>query len=531
MALSGNMLIAGKWVKGQAGQFNAYDPATGLATATAFSKADQQQVAAAVGAAHQAFLQYRHIPFSARADFLDDCAKAIMALGDELLECMQQETGYPLARCMGERARTCGQLNMQADFIRSGEYLDARIDQAMPERQPLPRPDIRFLNQGIGVIAVFAVSNFPLAYSTAGGDTASALAAGCAVIVKGHMSHPGTGELVAQALQTAAQRCGMPDGVISFIQADDAIGGAALINAPQVKGIGFTGSIKGGTSIAKMAAQRPEPIPVFAEMGSINPVLLLPQALKNRGSQIAQGFVASMTLGSGQFCVNPGLLIAIEGPELDSFVAAVSEALKPSTAGVMLNQRICQSYAEGTERLAATAGLQRLAEGQLPTQEAGYYAQAMLYATQATTFLANHSLQEEVFGPATLLVKCADIQQVMTVLHSLQGQLTGTLQGEESELAEHKQLVDLLSLKVGRMVINGFPTGVEVCSAMVHGGPFPASTDSRFTAVGTAALQRWLRPVCYQDFPQSLLPEALQNHNPLGLMRTVNGHKTRDSIV
>ena len=530
MTISGKILINGQWQQGLGGAFNAVNPANGKLTETQFNKASVEQVTHAAVAAKQAFDIYRHTSLAERAQFLHTCADEIMALGDELLDCVTAETGYPRGRGEGERARTCGQLRMQADYILTGEYLDARIDPALPDRQPLPRPDIRYLNQPIGPIAVFAVSNFPLAYSTAGGDTASALAAGCSVIVKGHPSHPGTGELVAQALQSAAIKCNMPDGLISFVHADDASGGAALINAPQIKGIGFTGSIKGGTSIAKMAAARPEPIPVFAEMGSINPVILLPEALAQHSQTIATGFIASLTLGTGQFCVNPGLLVAIDNPALEQFIVQVAEGLKPVAAGVMLNQRICQSFSKGTQAFAAYDNVQLVASGQVVTQQQGFYAQAQLFCTDASTFLANEGLKEEVFGPASLLVKCRNSQQVNAVIQALGGQLTGTVHGLDHELQDHAALLDLLSIKVGRIVVNGFPTGVEVCSAMVHGGPFPASTDSRFTAVGTAALQRWLRPVCYQSFPDKALPAALQNHNPLGLMRTINGVKTRQAI-
>ncbi|WP_416307402.1 aldehyde dehydrogenase (NADP(+)) [Neptunicella sp. SCSIO 80796] len=531
MTISGKLLIAGEWQEGDAGSFQAVNPATGQPIATQHTKASEQQVSVAAELAGEAFAGYRNTSLKARATFLHACADHIMQLGDELLDCMQQETGYPRGRCEGERARTVGQLRMQADYIVSGDYLDPRIDSALPQRQPIPRPDLRYLNQAIGVVAVFAVSNFPLAYSSAGGDTASALAAGCPVIVKGHPSHPGTGELVVQALQRAARECDMPTGVISYIQGDDNIAGAALINAPQVKAIGFTGSIKGGTSIAKMAAVRPEPIPVFAEMGSINPVVLLPHALAESATDIAAGFVGALTLGTGQFCVNPGLIVALKSPHLDTFVEAVSAQLNGAGAGVMLNQRICQNYQQGVEQFTQYSGVAVAANGEPVAQTEGFYAQTALFRTQASYFLANPQLHEEVFGPASLLVECETVAQIQQVLLSLPGQLTGTVHGAKDELEEHSALLDLLSVKVGRMVINGFPTGVEVCPAMVHGGPFPASTDSRFTAVGTAAIHRWIRPVCYQNFPQTLLPEALKDANPLGLLRTVNGIKTLDPIV
>ncbi|PHR92688.1 MAG: aldehyde dehydrogenase (NADP(+)) [Robiginitomaculum sp.] len=526
----GKLLIGGEWQLGEAGHFNAVNPATGDTLPVQYSKASAEQISAAASAANIAFASYRNTSLKDRAGFLNACADEIMALGDELLECMQSETGYPRGRCEGERGRTVGQLRMFADYIQSGDHLDPRIDMARPDRQPLPRPDLRFLNQALGVVAVFAVSNFPLAYSTAGGDSASALAAGCPVIVKGHVSHPGTGELVAQALAIAAQKTGMPGGVISFVQGDDKIGGAALINAPEVKAIGFTGSIGGGTAIYRMAALRPEPIPVFAEMGSINPVVFLPETLAQSAEQLATGFVGSLTLGSGQFCVNPGLLIALEEDGLQRFMDTVKTTLETAPAGVMLNQNICNSYQRGNGTFANHPAMELIAEGQVAVQAEGFYAQAKLYSTSAENYLANPELSEEVFGPTSVLVVCKTIDEIHQVISSLGGQLTGTVHGTENELTDNAMLLQLLGQKAGRLVINGFPTGVEVCPTMVHGGPYPASTDARFTAVGTAAIKRFVRPVCYQNFPQALLPEALQNANPLDILRTVDGEKTKTTI-
>lgn len=524
----GQLLIDGAWQDGEGGQFKAVNPATGDALPANYSKASAAQVTRAAEAAQTAFLTYRNTSLADRAAFLNACADEILALGDELTDCMQSETGYPLGRCQGERGRTMGQLRMFADYILTGDHLDARLDTAMPDRQPAPRPDLRYINQALGVVAVFAVSNFPLAYSTAGGDTASALAAGCPVIVKGHVSHPGTGELVAQALLKAAKKTGMPDGVISFVQGDDAVGGAALINAPEVKAIGFTGSIGGGTAIYRMAANRPEPIPVFAEMGSVNPVVFLPETLAASADTLATGFVGSLTLGSGQFCVNPGLLVALEGEGTKAFMSATKTALEAAPAGVMLNQNICNSYQQGNGAFKAHPALELVAEGQVAVQAEGFYAQARLYTTGATDYLANPDLREEVFGPTSILVTCKTMDEIHQVIASLGGQLTGTVHGTETELTANGPLLQLLGQKAGRLVINGFPTGVEVCSTMVHGGPYPASTDSRFTSVGTAAIQRFVRPVCYQNFPQALLPDALRDGNPLGFLRTVDGGKTKN---
>ncbi|GGY76607.1 2,5-dioxovalerate dehydrogenase [Cellvibrio zantedeschiae] len=523
MSIFGKLYFDGEWHQGQAGTYNAVDPSTAKNLEPAMGKASKAQVEAAVAAAHRDSLSFAKIPAAKRANFLRECATQIEALGDELTTRITLETGYPKGRGEGERARTCGQLRMFANSLDAGEFVDARIDTAQPDRTPVPKPDLRFMQQAIGPVAVFAVSNFPLAYSVAGGDTASALAAGCPVLAKGHLSHPGTGELVAQAIAKAIEICQMPKGVFSFLMGDDAEVGATLVQAAPVKAVGFTGSIAGGTALIKLANARPEPIPVFAEMGSVNPVILLPEALKTNAPAIAKGFVASLTLGTGQFCVNPGLVIAIDSPELNEFIQAVRAELGNVAAGVMLNQRICTSYQQGLTRFTHASGVASLAQGQADSVNEGFRAQAYLLGTSGKNFIAQDAIHEEVFGPAAMLVTCKDFTELQQVLEVLAGQLTGTLHGTETELLAHSALVDVLARKVGRVVVNGFPTGVEVCPSMVHGGPFPASSDPRFTAVGTAAIQRFQRPVCYQNFPDTLLPDALKNNNPLGLTRLVNG--------
>ncbi len=530
MTISGKQLIAGEWQQGRAGTYQAVNPATGEAIEPAMTMADKSQVEAAVAAAKLAAPPFRHSSLNDRAAFLNACADEIMALGDELLERVTAETGYPKARGEVERARTCSQLRLFADTILKGDYLDARIDTAMPDRQPLPRPDIRHLNQAIGPVVVFGASNFPLAFSVAGGDTAAALAAGCPVLVKGHSSHPGTSELVAQALDRAVKKCNMPAGVFSLLMGSGREVGAALVQAPEVKAVGFTGSFSGGMALVELANARPEPIPVFAEMGSINPVFLLPEALNQSAEQIAQGFVGSVTLGTGQFCVNPGLVLAMEGEGLDRFIKAASDALADVAAGVMLNDRICSSYGEGVAEFCKHEGVEVVARGEGIEGKAGFCGQATLLTTTAGYFVANPGIQEEVFGPASLVVKCKNLTDILNVVNMLRGQLTATIHCADGELAQYTDLADLLTLKVGRLVVNGFPTGVEVCHAMVHGGPFPASTDSRFTSVGTSAIARFIRPVCYQNFPEALLPEALRNNNPLNIPRMVDGNITRDVI-
>ncbi len=529
MPVTGQQLINGSWQPGGAGGFFAVNPRNGETVAPQISQAGKAQVLEAVAAAQQAFQVFRHTSLSDRAKFLRQCADEIMALGDVLLETMQAETGYPEARCIGERGRTTGQLKMFADYIESGEYLDPRIDPALPDRKPLPRVDIRSVNQALGVVAVFSVSNFPLAFSTAGGDTASALAAGCPVIVKGHPSHPGTGELVAQALAKAVKTCGLPAGVFSFVQCDNEAA-RALIEAGPVKAIAFTGSQRGGLAISKIAAGRPEPIPVFAEMGSINPFLLLPEKLASDAEAIAKGFVGSLTMGTGQFCVNPGLVLAIEGEGLDRFTRGVAEALADHPAGVMLNAGIGAGYQKGVDALAGNGRLERVGNGKNDAPAGGSYAQAFFFRMKASDFLASPELREEVFGPASILVVCKDAAELLAVATSVQGQLTATVHATEQEMPQYRELFAELAETAGRLVINGYPTGVEVCHAMVHGGPFPASTDSRFTSVGSNAIKRFVRPVCYQNCPQTMLPDALKDANPLGLSRFVDGAWTRDAL-
>lgn len=530
MNVIGKQLINGHWVDGTAGSYSATNPVTASSIMPTMTKASSAQVNDAAEAAEAAFAIYRDTSIEERAIFLECCADEIEALGDALSERVMLETGYPKVRAEGERARTCSQLRMFAKHIRSGSLFDARIDTALPNRQPLPRPDIRYINRPLGPVAVFGASNFPLAFSVAGGDTASALAAGCPVLVKGHSSHPGTCDLVAQAMSKAIEKCNMPKGVFSLLMGEGRDVGAALVKAKQVKAIGFTGSLAGGMALVAIANARPEPIPVFAEMGSINPVILLPQALHQRAATIAEGFISSLTLGTGQFCVNPGLIIAIDGPELDAFVAHCKSLLSEIPAGIMLNERICSTYKEGLSQYANFPGVKLEGKGVAAGSDRGYYACAQLMSTSAEYFLNQHAIHEEVFGPSSLLVRCQNREQLIAVVEILKGQLTGTIQCTENELCDYQELIDCLSARVGRLVINNFPTGVEVCSAMVHGGPFPASTDSRFTSVGTAAIERFLRPICYQNYPEALLPAPLRNSNPLGIYRTINGELTRNPL-
>jgi len=523
MTLEGKLLIGQQAISGQQADIHAVNPATGETLAPAYPGGGKTEVEQACALAEAAFDSYRETSLEARASFLEAIAAEIEGIGDELIERAMAETGLPRPRLEGERGRTCGQLRLFASVVRAGEWLDVRIDPAMPDRQPLPRADLRQRHIGLGPVAVFGASNFPLAFSVAGGDTASALAAGCPVVVKGHSAHPGTSELVGRAIQRAVAKCELPEGVFSLLFGSGREIGQALVADPRIQAVGFTGSRNGGTALMATAQARPQPIPVYAEMSSINPVFLLPEALKARGKAIAEGFVGSLNMGAGQFCTNPGLVIAVQGPELDAFVAAAGEAVKGSAAQTMLTPGIHDAYQQGVGRLASHGKVVEVARGQ--AGETAHPCQAGLFVTQAEAFLSDPALQEEVFGSASLVIACADTQEVARVAAQLEGQLTITLQMDDGDLATAKQLLPTLERKAGRILANGWPTGVEVCHAMVHGGPYPATSDSRTTSVGSAAIFRFLRPVCYQALPEGLLPDAIRDGNPAGVSRLVDGKR------
>ncbi len=522
MQLTGEMLIGAEAVKGTAGEVRAFDPTRGETIAEpVFGSAGKAEVERACALAQQAFDAYRSAPLESRAAFLEAIADEILELGDALIERAQAETGLPAARLQGERGRTVGQLRMFARVVRDGYFLGASVDPAMPERTPLPRADLRLQKLPLGPVAVFGASNFPLAFSVAGGDTASALAAGCPVIVKAHEAHLGTSELVGRAIQRAVARSNMPAGTFSLLMGPGRVIGAALVKHPSIKAVGFTGSRQGGLALVNLANARPEPIPVYAEMSSINPFVLFPAALAARGEKIAQGFVDSLTMGVGQFCTNPGLVIAIDGPQLDAFSKAASAALGGKPAGTMLTRGIAEAYSTGRAKLQGAEGVRQLGTG--GAGEGGCAMSGALFDVSAEAFLREHALRDEVFGPASLIVRCRDLDEVATVLESLEGQLTATLQLDDADLEIARKLVPILERKAGRLLVNGFPTGVEVCDAMVHGGPFPATSNAMYTSVGATAIDRFLRPVCYQDFPEALLPESLREANPLGIARLRNG--------
>jgi NADP-dependent aldehyde dehydrogenase len=485
-----------------------------------FGAATASDLARACLLAEQAFDAYRNAPLEQRARFLETIAERIMDIGPLLIERAGQESGLPQARLEGERGRTCNQLRLFAKVVRDGHFLEATLDAALPQRTPA-RPDLRMRKIGLGPVAVFGASNFPLAFSVAGGDTASALAAGCPVVVKAHNAHLGTSELVAKAVLQAAIDCGMPEGVFSMVIGEGYQIGLDLVTHPAIKAVGFTGSRQGGLALVKAAAARKEPIPVYAEMSSINPFYLLPGALAANAAGLAQGFVDSLTLGAGQFCTNPGLVIALAGTELDAFRDAAAQALQAKGAATMLTAGIHQAYSSSLDKRSRIDGVQLVAQGSDEGQ--GCAARAALYQADAPTFLANPALEEEIFGPASLLIACRDEAELIAVTRHVEGQLTATVHatGADRELAA--KLLPVLERKAGRILFNGYPTGVEVCHAMVHGGPFPATSDARSTSVGATAIERFLRPVCYQDVPFDLLPEELRDDNPLGLARMVDG--------
>ncbi len=507
--------------------FQTFNPKLNLANQITFTEADDAEIDSAIELATKAFHELKSIPDSKIADFLDGAADEILALDQELLDTYMSESGLPEGRAIGERGRTVNQLRMFATLIREGSWVDARIDTAIPDRAPVPKSDLRKMNIGIGPIVVFGASNFPLAYSTAGGDTASALAAGCPVIVKSHPMHAGTSELVAGAIVKAAKAHGMPEGIFSNLNSEGIEVGKKLASHAGVKGIGFTGSIRGGRALMDISANRPEPIPVFAEMGSINPVILMPNKLKNEADQIAQTYAGSITLGTGQFCTNPGLVLGVKGADLNQFIDSLGEAIVQIDPMCMLHPNISANYNRGKKNML-TEGVRMIAEYDTPIQD-NYAAQAVARVA-GQDFLANNKLHEEVFGPYSLIVECDSMDQMDQIIQGLQGQLTGTIMGGADELSQNPEIIESMRDRVGRLIFNGVPTGVEVCPSMMHGGPYPASSDNRFTAVGTDSIKRWSRPVSYQNWPNDLLPDALKNENPLNIVRRLNDVDTRDKI-
>lgn len=494
----GAHLIAGEWVTTQ-DKF-ASDPAHG--PAHRFSVGTPALVDRAVKAAEDAFAVYGWTSRQARAAFLNAIADEIEARADAITTIGCQESGLPDGRLIGERGRTTGQLRYFALHIEKGGYLELRHDPALPDRQPLPRPDLKMIQRPIGPVAVFGASNFPLAFSTAGGDTAAALAAGCPVVVRGHVAHPGTSEIIAEAIEAARQACGMPAGVFSLIQGGDNTVGQALVQHLLIRAVGFTGSLAGGRALFDLCAARPDPIPFFGELGSVNPMFLLPEAMAARGAAIAKGWAASLTMGAGQFCTNPGIAV-LHADQADQLAEATLSALADVGEQVMLTEGIAHAYTKGADRVAQTAGVQALLTQVCDRRK----AKPHLFRVTAADWLADHALSEEVFGPLGIIVTVSDEAEMLAVAASLAGQLTATLHLDDGDMAMAQRLMPILERKAGRILVNGYPTGVEVADAMVHGGPYPASTNFGASSVGSLSIRRFLRPVCYQAVPDSLLPE------------------------
>lgn len=495
----GKHLIAGNWIAGDT-TFRS-EPADGLAHD--FSVGTPALIDRACTAAEEAFWSFGYTAPAVRAEFLNAIADEIETRGEEITEIGTQETGLPAGRLQGERGRTVGQLRLFANHILKGDCLDQRHDPAMPDRQPMPRPDLKMVQRPIGPVAVFGASNFPLAFSTAGGDTAAALAAGCPVVVKGHNAHPGTGEIVAEVIRAAISRCGLHPGVFSLVQGNTREVGQALVQHPLIRAVGFTGSLGGGRALFDLCAARPEPIPFFGELGSVNPMFLLPGALKSRAEALGEGWAASLTMGAGQFCTNPGISVVIDGPDADTFAAAASEALEKVGPQIMLTDGIAAAYREGHDRVAAGTGVREVLTSMCDQRSATPH----LFSVSGKDWLANEAFGEEVFGPLGLIVRVADGEEMIRLAHSLQGQLTCTLHLDDADMGLAGKLVPVLERKAGRLLANSYPTGVEVSDAMVHGGPYPASTNFGATSVGTLSIRRFLRPVCYQDMPAALLPQ------------------------
>lgn len=508
--------------------FRTFNPILNVENDHLYTEASDAEINEAVVLATNAFKEFRTISGKEKAAFLNAIADEILGLDDALVKTYCSETGLPEGRAKGERGRTVGQLRSFATLVEEGSWVEATIDTAIPDRTPMPKSDIRKMHVPLGPVVVFGASNFPLAYSTAGGDTAAAFAAGCPVIVKSHPMHAGTGELVAQAITKAAEQTGMPNGVFSNLNSSGIEVGQQLVQHPGVKAVGFTGSIRGGRALYDMAAQREEPIPVFAEMGSINPVVILPEALEKRGNSLAKTYAGSITLGTGQFCTNPGLLLGIKGESLTKFTQELGREILQIEPSVMLHPNIVGAYEQNKTKALSQENIDVVAkyDGDVKAN----FARQVITTVEGKTFLDNPTLHHEVFGPFSLVVQCENKTQLEEIIAGLEGQLTGTVIAENNEAKNYPNVIAALQNRVGRIIFNGVPTGVEVCPSMVHGGPYPSSTDSRFTAVGIHSVKRWVRPFSYQDWPNDLLPDELKNENPLGINRTINGELSNKNI-
>lgn len=529
MQIHGKNLIGSSLSAAGQKTFSAYDPRAGSDLQPAFFEATTEELHQALNLADSAAAELRRFSADQIAHFLATVREEIGGIGEDLIVRAEQETGLDSGRLNGERGRTLNQIGMFVDIVKEGSWVDARIDRALPERKPLPRPDIRRMLQPIGPVAVFGASNFPLAFSVAGGDTVSAFAARNPVIVKAHPAHPGTSELVANAILRAVKRSSMPEGTFSMLHSKGPEISIALTAHPKTRAVGFTGSERAGRALFNAAAARPDPIPVFAEMGSVNPVFVLPEALKNDGRAIADGLFRSVLLGVGQMCTCPGLVFGLNGAAFQGFGEHLREMFQQASPGTMLNPGIGKAYRDDLKQTSEIAGVSafRASHRGNPQLTEG---QPTLLVTDSDAWLENKKLRKEIFGPATVMVTCSSEPEFLRIAEALEGSLTATIHGTPDELKKYQNLISLLGTKAGRLIFNGFPTGVEVGYAMHHGGPYPATTDEKFTSVGAAAIYRFARPICYQGFPQHLLPPELQDANPRKIWRMVDGNLTRDPI-
>lgn len=528
MTLTGHHLLGSRESAASSDTFAARNLAAGEDLAPEFHEATDAEIDEAVALAASAFDPFRRLLPEHRAEFLEAIAEEVLDLGDEFLLRAAAETAHPIPRCAAERDRVLTHTRQFAAWIREGSWVDARIDRGNPTRQPLPKPDVRSLLEPVGPVAVFGASNFPIAISVLGTDTMSAFAAGCPVVVKAHPAHPGTCEIAARAIQRAVARTRVPEGVFSMVHGRSHETGTRLVQHPGIAAAAFTGSLGGGRALFNAANSRPCPIPFYAEMGSINPVFLLPGALQARAEGIAQGFVTALTAGVGQFCTNPGLVLGLESEEWSRFRALAGEKVAAFTPATMLHPGIHGAYTAGIAERLGRSGLELAGRSGNPASVERGEAAAYLFATTQEGLLADATLFEELFGPVSTLVTCGDPVDFVEVAERLEGSLSATIHGTEEDLANHRELIDVLRRKVGRLIFNGYPVGLEICHSIHHGGPYPATTHSHFTSIGTRAMHRFVRPVCYQDWPDGLLPIELQNTNPRGILRLLDGERTRD---
>lgn len=510
--------------------FRSRNPATGETLPTTFFEATRPEIDAAVNAAEAAFDAYRGKLAESRADFLEAIAEETLALGDAFLEITSSETGYPLPRCSAERDRAVGHTRQFAQLIREGSWVDARIDTGDPTRTPMPKPDVRSQMEPIGPVAIFGASNFPIAISVLGADTMSALASGCPVVIKAHPAHPGTCEMAAQAILRAAQRTGMPRGVFSLLQGRGHEVGTALVEHPGITAAAFTGSLAGGRALFDVANRREVPIPFYAEMGSVNPLFVLPGALREKPEALAKGFIGALTQGVGQFCTNPGLVVGLQSDEWENFAQLASEEIASTSPATMLHAGIHQAYLSGLMARKNSPSVDLLACSEGTPDANRLEAAPHLFSTNQQGLAEDPTLMEELFGPVSTFVSCGEPEEVLNVARQMEGSLSATIHGTEEDLRTHKELIAILQKKTGRLIFNGYPVGLEVCHSIHHGGPYPATTHSHYTSVGTRGIERFVRPVCYQGWPDALLPIELQDANPRGVMRLVNGERTRSEV-